>query len=218
MRLENVNSEIIQLAGKKKLENRTIVITCKAKLVEARQINQYVEHQTVEACRTGCPNFAKKRSCPPYSNDYENIAKNYCYALLICVYTDMEKYADIKNKYLALKAANVTLKTLVEKMARQLEEELNGYALLSGSCRLCKPCNKKVNMPCKRPEKMRYSMEATHLNVGIMTKENLGHELLWYREKTLPKYTSTVSLVLTNQLVGVSKQKEILETVMESLL
>ena len=114
----------------------------------------------------------------------------------------MDKYLDIKNKYLALKAANVTLKTVIEKMARELEEQLKGYALLSGSCRLCKPCNCKIGKPCKRPQKMRYSMEAAHLDVNKISTEKLEHPLLWYKNKQLPQYTSTVSLVLTNNELG----------------
>lgn len=74
-----------------------------------------------------------------------------------------------------------------------------GYALLSGSCRLCKPCQCKEGLPCKRPNKMRYSMEATGLNVQQLSLDYLEHELLWYKDKTLPRYTSTVTLVLYNK-------------------
>lgn len=39
-------------------------------------------------------------------------------------------------------------------------------------------------------------MEATGLNVQQLSLDYLEHELLWYKDKTLPRYTSTVTLVL----------------------
>ena len=42
-------------------------------------------------------------------------------------------------------------------------------------------------------------MEATGLNVQQLSLDYLEHELLWYKDKTLPRYTSTVTLVLYNK-------------------
>lgn len=54
---------------------------------------------------------------------------------LICFSTVMKDYSN-KNKYVALKAANITLKSLVEKYARIIETYTDGYCLLSGSCKV----------------------------------------------------------------------------------
>ena len=120
----------------------------------------------LEACKTGCPNYGLKWSCPPFSKVYDKLSERYKYAYILVFSTSMDKYMDIKNKYLAIKAANSTLKSEIEKLSRKIEDNQGGYALLSGSCRLCKPCNKKLGKPCKNPDKMRYSMEATYLDVS----------------------------------------------------
>ncbi len=209
---------IIQLSKTKQLKNRTIEIKANGALVKSDCLKQYVDIKTVEACRNGCPNYGKKWSCPPYSKDFGRIYKKYQNAFVLSMYTDMESYLDIKNKYLAMKAANVTLKTGVEKAARQLEKQLNGYALLSGSCRLCKACNCKSNKPCKHPKEMRYSMEATHLDVNRLSKEVLAHPLLWYSNKTLPEYTSTVSMVLTNMETDISALRSMIQDIFEVIV
>ena len=152
----------------------------------------------LEACKTGCPNYGLKWSCPPFSKVYYKLSERYKYAYILVFSTSMDKYVDIKNKYLAIKAANSTLKSEIEKLSRKIEEDQDGYALLSGSCRLCKPCNKKLGKPCKKPDKMRYSMEATYLDVSSISKELLGHELKWYKKNCLPEYTSTVCTILVN--------------------
>ena len=41
-------------------------------------------------------------------------------------------------------------------------------------------------------------MEATSINVQKLCEDFLNHRLLWYMNKKLPEYTSTVALVLFN--------------------
>lgn len=186
---------------KKALPNRTVSIKVKGKLIpDTSVLYDYYEKAKIEAaCEKGCPNYGNKWSCPPYSKHFLNIEEEYSMGYLLCFSTEMKNYLDIKNKYLAVKAANVTLKTLIEKCARRIEEYAGGYSLLSGSCRFCKPCQCKIKQPCKHPDRMRYSMEATALNVQKMCFDFLGHELLWYENKKLPEYTSVVALILFHQ-------------------
>ena len=71
--------------------------------------------------------------------------------------------------------------------------------LSNGSCRLCKPCGlKREENKCLRPSKVRYSMEATGLNVSDICLTFFNHELLWYKDKLAPRYSSVVSCLLTN--------------------
>lgn len=204
--------DILFLERKKTLANRTIWVEIKGKiLADLSVFHNYFEDTRLEkACKEGCPNYGKKWSCPPFSKSFIDIKKNYTSACMICFSTEMKYYADIKNKYMAIKAANVTLKSLVEKSARAIEKYADGYSLLSGSCRLCKPCQCKINRPCKHPDKMRYSMEATALNVQKLCDDFLGHHLLWYADKTLPRYTSAVALVLSNNNLEWDRLSDIL--------
>lgn len=183
------------------MANRSISIQVRGCLIDGTNVLlSYFEGSKVEnACKTGCPNYGKKWSCPPFAKPFPTICNLYSDACLLCFSTEMSFYSDVKNAYLAVKAANVTLKSLIERCARKIEKYTGGYALLSGSCRLCKPCGCKSGYPCQHPDKMRYSMEATHLNVQRICLDFLAHPLLWYESKRLPKYTSVVSLILHSQ-------------------
>lgn len=200
------------LIYRKHLEHRTIKIACRMSLIsDANVLNKYYQREALEqACREGCPNYGNKWSCPPFSSPYKNMIGKYSKAILICLSTDMEQYLDVKNKYLAVKAANVTLKNSVEKIARNIEKEVQGYALLSGSCRLCRPCACKKHQNCRHPDKMRYSIEAVYLDVQNICHDLLDFELLWYNNKILPQYTSTVSLILYDKKIEMDYIQKIL--------
>lgn len=206
-------ADTLFLRRKKILINRTIYIEIKSRIFKNTEILiKYFEgERSAEACKKGCPNYGKKWSCPPLASPFLNIVKNYSHAVMLVFSTEMKYYQDIKNKYLAVKAANATLKTTIEKCTRDLETYMKGYSLLSGSCRQCKPCQCKKGLPCKHPDKMRYSMEATGLNVQQLSIDFLNHELLWYRDKTLPRYTSTATLILFNQDLDMDDVGRVLE-------
>ena len=133
------NQEIF-IQESKVLKNRTIDIICRGSLIpNTAVLNKYYQKKSItQACKEGCPNYGQKWSCPPLSKDCHELLNQYNKAILISISTDMNSYMDIKNKYIAIKAANATLKNLVERMARKIEIETKGYALLSVSCRLCR--------------------------------------------------------------------------------
>ena len=149
-------------------------------------------------CEIGCINYGKKWSCPPFSpkisdlintSDFDNVCVITAYIFLSDMYY-------IKNSYQRVKAANIILKSRCEQFARKLEKLTRGYALFSGSCNLCKPCNKKLDKPCKKPERRKFSLESTGVNVSLLASKFCDHELLWYKKGEDLLYTSVVTAVL----------------------
>ena len=49
------------------------------------------------------------------------------------------------------------------------------------------------------PDKMSFSFEALGVDVGALVKNYFNSELLWYKRGQLPKYTSIVCGLLTNE-------------------
>jgi len=150
-----------------------------------------------ELCKNGCANYAKKWSCPPYAPLYKDYAAGWNKLAVFLFQTDISQFFYIKNKYLKIKAANSILKSRADKYLRALAIQHGAY-ISTGSCRLCKPCKCKLDLPCAYPQKMAYSFEAMGVNVGALVQTCFGSELLWYNHGNLPKHTSVVCGLLTN--------------------
>lgn len=153
-------------------------------------------------CADGCVNYNVKWSCPPYSPSFYDYASawNNLYVLYMRINTDQFSY--IKNDYLKIKAANSILKSRADKFLSKMAKQFGCY-ISTGSCRLCKPCKCKTNMPCVYPDKMTYSFEALGINVSAVVNMCFQEPLLWYKPKTLPKHTSVVCGLLTNNSLSV---------------
>jgi predicted metal-binding protein len=148
-----------------------------------------------ELCKSGCPNYQKKWSCPPYSPSYLQFIQGYPYLWIFFMKINLNQFSYIKSNYLKVKAANSILKSKIDKYGREMALH-HGKYISTGSCRLCKPCGCKLNMPCKYPNKMSYSFEALGMDVGELVRRYFHQELLWYRKGYVPKYTSVVAGVV----------------------
>lgn len=170
------------------------------------------EEEIRNCCKTGCVNYGKKWSCPPYSKKFSAVVKSKGHDVVIVIvgYINLCDMEYISNPYQQVKAANMILKSKCEKIARNLESEFNGYSLLSGSCNLCKPCQKKRNLPCKKPTMMRYSLESTGVNVEKLLEKNCRHKLLWYKKGEKLSYTSVVTAILVDSKTVSSENIELL--------
>ena len=148
-------------------------------------------------CKDGCVNYNKKWSCPPFAPAIEEFTQDWThlYAMFMCI--NMAQFMHIKNNYLQIKAANSILKSRADKFLRNMAGKYGKY-ISTGSCRLCKPCKLKSNMPCAKPESMTYSFEAMGVDVAKLVADNFNRTLLWYRPEQLPTYTSVASGLLTN--------------------
>ena len=167
--------------------------------VETTEILRFFDMPHFESlCKEGCSNYGKKWSCPPFAPEFSEFTSSYKYLYIFVLHTEMNQFSYIKNDYLKVKAANSILKSRMDKTLRILSLTQGGY-ISTGSCRMCKPCKCKLNMPCAHREKMSYSFEALGIDVGNMTECFLGHTLLWYKKGNLPSYTSVVGGLLMNQ-------------------
>lgn len=158
-------------------------------------------------CKKGCPNFGDKWSCPPYSPHFHDYSKNYNNCIIILLYCYLNQFDYIKTEYMKIKASNSILKSKADYLIRNLEDTHSGLMISNGSCRLCKPCSCKKQLPCKKPQLRRYSMESLGLNVGAISKSYFNHELLWYKNKQSPCYSSVLSCFITNDLISIDEIK-----------
>ena len=135
-------------------------------------------------CQFGCPSYAKKLSCPPYSptpDETRKVLNEYSKAYLIGY-----KGSTIFNKY--DKGNDESLFPNVLKNIRKSLFEIEKHAFLSGYykafvygfCGPCTTCDKCVIeediLTCKYATESRPSMEASGIDV-FKTVQNAGLEL-----------------------------------------
>jgi len=151
-----------------------------------------------EMCKLGCANYGQKWSCPPYTPSFQDFATGWDRLYVFYMRIATAQFLYIKNDYLKIKAANSVLKSRADRFLRMLTEQ-NGEFISTGSCRLCKPCKRKIGAICAHPDKMTYSFEALGVDVATLVNECFCDPLLWYKSGYLPEYTSVVCGLLINE-------------------
>lgn len=180
--------------------NRNLTFSFQCRTIQVEDVFPYIDCcKYNELCKIGCINYEKKWSCPPFTPSYNQYIKNYINLSLCVLSINLSQFSYIKNDYLKVKAANVILKSRIDKTLRSLSQDGVGY-ISTGSCRLCKPCKCKTNENCAKPDSMSYSFEALGVDVGSMVMGIFHHQLLWYKKSALPEYTTVVAGLLSNEI------------------
>jgi len=139
-------------------------------------------------CKYGCPSYAKKLSCPPYSPEPEETRKvldEYSKAYLIGYSGSIfKKYGDVEFGEIFPKALKDMRKSIFELEKYSF---LAGYykSFVYGFCGPCKMCDQCVveedSLTCKFAKVSRPSMEAAGIDV-FKTVINAGLELKVQKE------------------------------------
>ena len=178
--------------------NSVIKYSCATFFLETQYLERFMNKSYFDKlCHDGCPNYGSKWSCPPYSPDYCRFVKDYKYINVVMLLVNLEEFSYINQGYLKVRAANSVLKSRIDRALRFSKNNEEFY-ISTGSCRLCKPCKKKLNEKCAHPNEHTYSFEALGINVSALTVDLFETELLWYKQKNLPEYTCVVGGLLTN--------------------
>lgn len=182
-----------------------------AEIVEVapQLLEDYINKELFDRlCKQGCPNYGKKWSCPPLSPVYIDYTKNWEKLFILYMQISFDQFDYIKSDHLKVKAANVILKSRADKFLRKMSVQYGNY-ISTGSCRLCKPCKRKIGASCAHPDIMTYSFEALGVDVSKLVEKHFSRALLWYKPNNLPAYTSVVSGLLTNdEITTVDIQSE----------
>ena len=157
-------------------------------------------------CRE-CPKYNTVWSCPPLKIDADAYLSKYAWvnvvgAKVILDHKVIEK-ADTPEKIKTVGWKIVSeVKLCLEEEMRKLESQLPGsVSLSSGGCSLCKTCTRKAGAPCRKPDKMRYSLDAFGFNLSAITKDMLGIEIMWCKDR-LPDYFTLIHGILTREEIN----------------
>ncbi|MCC8045557.1 MAG: DUF2284 domain-containing protein [Clostridiales bacterium] len=163
----------------------------------------------VEYCRA-CPNYNKTWSCPEFDFDPVSYWKKYDMLHLIGekIYLPESltggSYSAQEASRLTAKIMGIYKNALAEELLLMEKNKPGSISLSGGYCTECSReqgsktadeqmidsgfCTRGRGLPCRHPERMRYSIEALGGNVGLTVTKYLHQQLLWMEEGKLPEY------------------------------
>lgn len=153
-----------------------------------------------EYCKA-CPDYGRVWSCPPGTPSAKGYLDNYQEVFTIAVKVIYNKEDRLSNN--TADQAEKLRKDTYGKVKRALletllyiEKENPGTLILgAGRCEQCEHCTRIQGLPCRKPERMRYSFAAFGFDFTKLTKELFDQELLW-SSTGLPEYNLAVSAFL----------------------
>ena len=93
---------------------------CEYPLEEWRNIVDPVRF--TELCASGCVNYEKKWSCPPFAPLFQDFAAAWERLFVVYMRIETDQLSYIKNDYLKIKAANSILKSRADRFLRAMAE------------------------------------------------------------------------------------------------
>jgi predicted metal-binding protein len=128
---------------------------------------------------------------PPFEFDTNDVWNSYNKLKIIAFKIDfsaeeLEHTFDERELEFVLKRFE-RLKVKLMNEIYMLESE-DSLGLFLGKCNLCMRCTREVNMPCKMPFKMRYSLESLGAYVDRTVEDIFGYKILYAHDGKLPEY------------------------------
>ncbi|WP_432748627.1 DUF2284 domain-containing protein [Pectinatus frisingensis] len=176
--------------------------TCIKQVVLTDVLGKYQERERFLRYCKDCHKYNTRWSCPPLDFDPNEYLAPYKYSYLIGIriFYDAAIIAAANTKekirYTSLKTTKTVKKQVSEILLAAEQYTPTTISLSSGGCDFCCRCSRIKNEPCRRPEKMRYSLDAFGINLSKIAKKFLNIELLWNAD-TLPQYHTLIHALLT---------------------
>lgn len=158
-------------------------------------LEKYVDIPTFRKACQQCPNYDKVWSCPSYDFDVTEYWKQYQTLQLTAVRIQFSEDMTART-YTQEELNDIFQNTLFvekQKLSNILYEKEAAHpgsiSLSAGSCGFCKNgCTRPDGLPCRFPEKMRYSIESLGGNVGLTLDRLMHQKLEWTQEGRLPSH------------------------------
>jgi predicted metal-binding protein len=188
-----------------KTEKYDLLISTYTDYIETSNV-RYDYDMSMTKCKEGCKNFGTKYSCPPSSPSFETYLPKYKYMIVNVLRTQM---TGLPKKYNSLRMTHIVMKSLqrkaMDRLHRLVDQHLGLHLhLANGSCKGCKSCAINDCLPCRHPEKKRFSLESTGVDVNYLSKRLFTFPLVWYHKAkpgygfSFPDYQCIASAILLN--------------------
>jgi len=157
-------------------------------------VKSYVDIERFAACCAECRGYGRTWACPPYDFYPKDIWQSYGTILLYGkkVILPEEAIAEEHEPKELAHIYNAMLKPIKKEMLNELfsmERVTPGsMALSAGGCDVCEVCTRPEGLPCRFPDKKRYSVESIGGDVLKSINDLLHEQVLWAENGHLPKH------------------------------
>ena len=178
------------------------VVKLKIEMPAEEFVKGYVDVPRFLSCCEKCPCFGKTWACPPYDFDPVSVWSRFSSVMLYgkklvlgesLRETAMEPEAVLRLSGFIFENAR---KALLEELMAMEHEHIGSLALSAGGCSFCEVCTRGEGLPCRLPEKLRYSVESLGGDVSKALRECFGVELKWAENGRLPEYFVVLGALL----------------------
>lgn len=170
------------------------VETLEAELGIEEFIAGFVDVDRFRECCEACRGYGKTWACPPYDFEPMEIWRGYSSILLYAkkVLLPESETAVVREPHELAACYIELLKPVKQAMLNELFEmekaAPGSMALSAGGCDLCGECTRGGGLPCRFPERLRYSVESIGGNVLKCITDVLGETVLWAGNGRLPEH------------------------------
>ena len=158
------------------------------------------------ACEA-CPDYGRVWSCPPGLPPavelFAPFERVHLIGMKVVYRKETREAADSPEKTDRLRAATYgkAKRVLLESLL-ELEKSIPGsWSLAAGRCELCERYTRLDGLPCRTPERLRYSFSGFGFDLTRIAREVLGLDLLW-NPRGLPEYNVAIAALLERRLTG----------------
>ena len=156
----------------------------------------------LDACKS-CPDYAREWSCPPGLPGAMELLGGYRTAHIVGVkvlYDEAERARALRSPEAAetvrQESYGVVKKALLDALLAFEQVCPGSTTIAAGRCEQCDACTRPQGLPCRKPERMRYSFSAFGFDLTAIARELLGMELLW-ADQGLPAYNAAIAAFVT---------------------
>lgn len=174
----------------------------KASVAASEFVKRYRDPERMAALCGECPSFGKSWGCPPHDFNVASVSDGFSTVELMATIIEFDEKvrascsSRAKAREVAERAMNEVLGTVLPEMY-EMERQVPGSRCFTFRCRMCpEGCTRPQGLPCRYPDRLRYSLEAVGFDVTAATQEILGIGLEWSKDGSLPRHITLITALM----------------------
>ena len=169
-------------------------------------VEKYVDFEEVsKLCIEEQETLGYNWNYPPFDFDANDVWNSYNRLKIIIFKIDFSAeelehtFQDKELEFVLKRFERMKVKYMNEIYMLESEDAMGLYF---GKCNLCMRCTREVDMPCKMPFKMRYSLESLGAYTDKTVEDIFGYEIKYAHNGKLPEYLIFVGGLLYDKKIG----------------